>query len=52
MPARVIDCVSLVDVGGCEGLGVVGVFLDTNFIVSSSASARYSLDYRYLYEVL
>jgi hypothetical protein len=50
MPARVIHCVSSVDVGGCEGLGVVGVFLDENFIVSSSVSAGYSLDY--LYEVL
>ena len=50
MPPRVIDCVSLVDVGGCEGLGVVGVFLDKNFIVPSSPLARYSLDY--LYEVL
>jgi len=47
MQARVIDCVSLVDVGGCEGLGVVGAFLGKNFIAFSPASARYSL-----YEVL
>jgi len=49
MRAHVMGCLSLVDVSGCEGLGVVGAFLDENFIVFSSASARHGLDY--LYEV-